>query len=319
MLSAGVHGILPHYARQLSDAAASICKCLKQCLEAHSGSPGHLPHSNKRVKLTHNSSPSEQHQQAQETESDTVVQQQWQQTESGTAVQQQWQQKQADLTEPRATGQQQQQQQQPDGIQHQTPEQLSQQSTLQPNPSQQLDNQQQHQHQQQPPQHPRQQQQQQQQASSQQMHRLADSVGTTHKEGQLSTHELNRAEPTQGVSLGNVAAAAGSQDGAKDSEQQETLVPDHRFLGDLPSEGQNTATAAEGGAEADGIWQVLAAVAVTHHQDLHEKLVEQCREEDMHEAAGLKLADREDFEQLASMADFGASNLALAGPLVVPC
>ena len=151
------------------------------------------------------------------------------------------------------------------------------------------------------------------------MHRLADSVGTTHKEGQLSTHELNRAEPTQGVSLGNVAAAAGSQDGAKDSEQQETLVPDHRFLGDLPSEGQNTATAAEGGAEADGIWQVLAAVAVTHHQDLHEKLVEQCREEDMHEAAGLKLADREDFEQLASMADFGASNLALAGPLVVPC
>lgn len=43
VLHAGVDGILPHHARQLSDAASSMCACLKALLHAHPPHPGHEP------------------------------------------------------------------------------------------------------------------------------------------------------------------------------------------------------------------------------------------------------------------------------------
>ena len=262
--SAGVHGILPHYARQLSDAAASICKCLKQCLKAHSSSTGHLPHSNKCLKLTHTSSPSEQ----QQRQHNQRQPQQAGETGPGTTLPLQWQQEQANSADLQATEQQQQQQHA--------------------------------------------------QASLQPMQRPSHSVGTMQQQCQPSTHELDRAEPTSGKSEGNLAAATGSQDNGRASEQLESPAEGQGLSGDLPSKGQDTVSPSEGRGDADGIWQVLAAVAVTHHEQLHEKLIEQCREEDMEEAAGLKLADRHDFEQLASMADFDASNLPLSGQLESP-
>lgn len=60
---------------------------------------------------------------------------------------------------------------------------------------------------------------------------------------------------------------------------------------------------------------MLLPAAVAHGEELCQELIEQCREEEMDVSPGLKLASREQFEELALMADFSFSNLPLAGEL----
>lgn len=65
---------------------------------------------------------------------------------------------------------------------------------------------------------------------------------------------------------------------------------------------------------ADGVWKVLLRAAVCHEQELRQELTEQCRQEESDVALdSWELAGKEQFEELASMADLGLSDWPLAG------
>ena len=86
---------------------------------------------------------------------------------------------------------------------------------------------------------------------------------------------------------------------------------------DVPPQQKPTA-AADAQQTAEGVWQVLLQAAVAHEEELCQELIEQCKEEEMDVAPGLKLASRDQFEELALMADFSLSNLPLAGDCEAP-
>ena len=309
MAGAGVHGILPHHARQLSDAAASICKCFKSTLEAHPMSYDKQPPL-KRVRLTaHSSSLSEQQQPAQ---ADSSTQQQQQQQKT-TQLQSDAE---AQLAHKQMGAKSEQQQQQ-------LPEQLLQQLTQHQHFPLQLLDQVKHlqQHGQQLlPQHQQQRDQQQQTQSpgqpGAQPHASHSPVFESHNIGGASC--LLHVTPSQDTAN---MPTAGKEDSTDVQQQQQQAYDAHQASHaqgrcreeDLPPEQHETAAAADGRQAAEGVWQVLLQAAVAHDEELWQEVIQQCKEEEMDVPQELKLASRGQFEELALLADLSLSNLPLAG------
>ena len=313
-----MHGILPHHARQLSDAAASICKCFKSTLEAHPTPPDNPPPL-KRARLNaHSSSLPEQQQPAQ---ADASTQQQ-QQEQQITLLQSKAEPQLAEQ-ELRTNSEQHQQQQQ----QQQLPEQLLQQLTQHQHFPQQLLDQVK----------PLQQHGQQQQQQDNQQQRAQPAGHDAQPEGRhspmLDSHAIHGAtcllhvSPSQNVTAMPPAEKHEKPDLHQQQQQtyhaqqakhaQQANHAQSQCRGeDLPPEQHGHAAAADARQAAEGMWQVLLQAAVAHGEELCQELIEQCREEEMDVSLGLKLASREQFEELALMADFSLSDLSLAG---IPC
>ncbi|KAL3148690.1 hypothetical protein ABBQ38_014104 [Trebouxia sp. C0009 RCD-2024] len=361
LLNTGVHGILPHHARQLSDAAASICKCLKHALEAHPGLPSDVgcaqpPH--KRMKLMAQSGPDAEAQQPGRPEStgeqhrrpDHTASNSQQQPPVATTNQHQQQTTQVLVSAGPHLAQEaqsvtishQQQQQLPEQLLQQMtkPEHLPQRLLQQINAPLHQHDQQQPQHHQ-TPQHGKQQQQQheqhpQQHAQQQQgqpprhdaePHADHTSKFELHKAG--STPCLLHGGPLQGTSSLPAAAAAAAaaapssavclqhervSQGKPDS--QEKLVSQGGVIeeGVAAEQRQPGGGGQEGTQTTDGVWKVLLRAAVCHDQELCQELTGECRQEDSDVAPdSCELAGREQFEELASMANLGLSDWPLAG------
>ena len=108
------------------------------------------------------------------------------------------------------------------------------------------------------------------------------------------------------------AAPHGSHESASRPSQSDAKEQNHVLPGQQPGL-HDKADGAQARHEADGVWQVLVEECVSHGEELLQKLLDECREEEQDMTAGLVLADKNDFAQLASMADFDASNLPLSG------
>ena len=316
-----MHGILPHHARQLSDAAASICKCFKSTLEAHPVSSDNRPPP-KRARLIACSSPPLLHQQPAQADPSTQQQQQQPTTHLQSVAEPRLAQKQLV-----ANLEQQQQQQQ----QQQLPEQLLQQLTQHQHFPQQLLDQVKHlQHGQQLLLHQHQQQhgQQQQQAQSPghgaQPHACHSPVVESQTVGGATSplHATPSQDPTAMPTAQKDDNADVHQQQHQQQQQQQQQpyhaqqanhAQNHCREEDLPPEQHATTAAAGSKHMAEGVWQVLLQAAVAHDEELCQQLTQQCREEEMDVSPGLKLASREQFEELALMADYSLSNLSLAG------
>lgn len=342
LTAAGVHGILPHHARQLSDAAASICKCFKNALEAHPDSPNQPSH--KRMKLTVQSSSvaesqqpgqtsestSEQHQRLDQTDSDReqqppvaiTHQQQQHHLQQTLQMQSSANPDTVEKAEFMADSQQQRQQQQ------QLPEQLLQQPSQHAHPPQQLQEQitqlqqqqQYHQHQQQRDEHH------QTQPAGCDPQPGADLKVSTHQQLDAdSTPSLLHADPLHGIPPVPAAASSAAAADIHSSAvvQQPAHLSQEGCIGEevAAEQRQPDGRGAAGHQTTDGVWQALLPAAVCHHQELCQQLTEQCRQEESDiPPTSWKLAGREQFEETASMADFRLSDLPLAGDcLAVVC
>ncbi len=95
-------------------------------------------------------------------------------------------------------------------------------------------------------------------------------------------------------------------------------APVTQVHGDMPLPQQHGQEAEqEPGQEAEGIWQTLVGVATSHDQDLCQQIAQQCQDDDMAIMPDLRLADQQDFMQLATASDFHMISLQAAGQTVL--
>ena len=201
--------------------------------------------------------------------------------------------------------------------QQQLPEQLLQQLTQQEQQQHQHDKQQQQQQGHNPQQH------------DQHQQTLPPGHATQPHTHHTSTLELHNAGSTpcplhdaslQSASPLPAAATAGNFSSAVYRHYERISPEGHDSHGGGIQEGvaagkhQTGGGGAEGLQTDEGVWKVLLRAAVCQDQELCQELTEQCRQEESEMASeGWTLAGREQFEELASMADFSLSNWPLAG------
>ena len=279
---ADVSGVLPHYARQLSDAASALCHCIKAVLHSESHEP---EHSRKRVLSgsgVHSSVISTtllQH--AGDHPSKRLCR-------SDSSRQFQQQQQQQDL--PQYSGHklkvlEKKQGQQPGHKQEQTPVEPQQQ--------------QQQQQQQESPQHPGHKLQEQEQ---EQQH--------GHKQEQSPVELQPQQQQQQQESPQRSRHKLREQEQELQQQQQQLYVMESQS----GQPKQQEATAAPGSS----VWQALVSVAVHDANALQQDLANECGLEgkDVEPSAtqgSLRLGDEEDFCQLAALSDFALITEASAG------